>query len=330
MVMCLSVFCVVKKTTTGTWSREFFRLSLCFIIFLICAALLSLRCAYAETLPRLTSQPLPFLTLLPGTSSASEVEQVLGKTSNQIKPDVAEYRAPPSAAGIDRIQVEFFSDTHLVARIDVWLSAPMPMADLKARYGKSVLQRVRKDGKREEFFFPQLLAVITSQDQPDIVIAISHLAPTTLANVFCDQSQQFIRDRQFAEAKEPAENAVVVDPDYARGFLAQGIHYYYMNNFDEAMVRFVAATRAKYTVRRKAHAHTWLAAVYWIKKKQPEQARAEFDKALALAPDFDTVYLEYGRFLKAQKEFDAAVNAFAKASPLGQSPNEARMELAML
>lgn len=328
MAMHRSIFCRTKKFYECGKPRAFFCLRLWLVC--ACAVILPIRVTYAEALPHFIAQVEPFLTLLAGRSSVADVEKILGQAANQIKTDLLEYRPPSGAAGIDKIQVEYFSDTHLVARIDLWLSAPMPVAELKARFGNSVLQQTRKDGKREEFFFPRLLGLITSQDQADLAIGISHLAPTTLANVFCDQSAQLIREKRYAEAKEPADNAVLVDPDYARGFLAQGIHYYYMNNFDEAMVRFVAASRAKYTARRRAHAHTWLADVYWMKKQQPELARAEFGKAMALAADFDAVYLDYGRFLKAQKDNDGALKAFAKASELGQSPNEARMELAVL
>lgn len=315
----------------------------CFLLFSLSIYLPS-QIVVAQALPRLSAQVVPFLSVRAGASSVADVERVLGKAVQQIKPDLFEYAAPLANTGasmdVQKIQVEYFADSHLVARIDVWLGTPVLVADLRARFGAAVLNQTRKDGLREEFYFPQLMGVITSADQPDIALAMSYLAPATLANVYCDLSQQAIRERRFMQAKEPADNAVLVDPDYARAFLVQGIYFYYAQEFDEAMVRFVAATQAKYPVRKIAHAHVWLAAVYWMKKSQPEQARAEFVKALAMAPDFDLLFLEYGRFLKAQKETDAAVQAFVKASALGQAQtqaqvqtqtaNEARMELAML
>ncbi|MBI3711567.1 MAG: hypothetical protein HY253_01185 [Burkholderiales bacterium] len=316
--------------------------SLCLRVLLLLSTLLCIpvQFAAAEALPRLAAQVVPFLSVRAGLSSVADVERVLGAPVRQIKPDLFEYAAPAGSAGasmdMQKIQVEYFSDSHLVARIDAWLGTPVLAADVRSRFGQAVLTQTRKDGQREELFFPQLMGVITSLDQPDVVLAISYLAPAALANVYCDLSQQAIRERRYADAKEPADNAVLVDPDYARAFLAQGIHFYYLKEFDEAMVRFVAATRAKYPARKIAHAHAWLAAVYWMKKSQPEQARAEFAKALAIAPDFDLVQLEYGRFLKAQKELDAAMQAFLKASELGQAQgqtqtaNEARMELAIL
>lgn len=290
----------------------------------------------AQALPRFAARVEPFLGLRAGTSSVAEVERVLGAPTRKLKTDVFEYAAPAARTGaapdIQKIQVEYLAQTGQVARIDVWLTTPLLLADLRERFGQPVIKQDRKDGQREEFFFPQLLGTISSLDQPDLVLAMSYLAPVTLANLYCDLSQQAIREQRYAEAKQHADNAVWVDPDYARAFLAQGIHFYYVNDFDEAMVRFVAATRAKYPVRKVAHAHAWLAAVYWIKKSQPELARAEFVKALAIAPDFDLLFLEYARFLKAQKEWDAAVKAFEKAIELGQAQigNEARMELAML
>lgn len=313
---------------------------LCALLLCSVSMCLPVQFAAAEALPRFAAQVVPFLSLRAGTSSLADVERVLGAPVRQIKPDVFEYAAPAGSAGasmdIQKIQIEYFSESHLLARIDAWLVTPVLAADVRSRFGLPVLTQTRKDGQREELFFPQLMGVITSLDQPDVVLAMSYLAPATLANVYCDLSQQAIRERRYADAKEPADNAVLVDPDYARAFLAQGIHFYYLKEFDEAMVRFVAATRAKYPARKVAHAHAWLAAVYWLKKSQPEPARAEFVKALAIAPDFDLLFLEYGRFLKAQKELDAAVNALVKASELGQAQgqtqtaNEARMELAIL
>lgn len=327
---------LVRAQRWSSWSISRLCALLLFSLF-TCAPV---QFAAAEVLPRLAAQVVPFLTVRAGTSSLAEVERVLGAPLRQIKPDLYEYAAPAGAsADIQKIQVEYFSTSsgeRLVARLDAWLGAPLLVADLRARFGQAVLTQNRKDGQRELLFFPQLVGVITSIDQPDVALAMSYLAPVTLANVYCDLSQQAIRERRYAEAKEPADNAVLVDPDYARAFLAQGIHFYYMKEFEEAMVRFVAATRAKYPARKVAHAHAWLAAVYWMKKSQPEPARAEFVKALAIAPDFDLLYLEYGRFLKAQKEGDAALKAFEKASELGQAQgqtltmNEARMELAML
>lgn len=336
----LGALSVVKYSAAmSSWRRSCQR-RLC--LFLLCLPLLvfsDFQFAAAEALPRLAARVEPFLGLRAGTSGVADVERVFGSPLRQIKPDVMEYAVPAGAAAtmdVQKIQVEYFSDSRLLARLDAWLGAPILLADLQTRFGRPVLTQNRKDGLREALFFPQLLGVITSLDQPDVVLAISYLAPATLANAYCDLSQQAIREKRYADAKEPADSAAVVDPDYARAFLAQGIPFFYLKEFDEAMVRFVAATRAKYPARKIAHAHAWLGVVYWMHKSQPEQARAEFVKALAIAPDFDLLFLEYGRFLKAQKEDAAAESAFAKAGELGQTPgptnttNEARMELVML
>lgn len=332
-----AVFSHSAANSSCCWScqRRLCWFLLCFLSFVF----LGTELAAAEALPRVAARVEPFLGLRAGTSGVADVERVFGAPLRQIKTDVMEYAVPGGAAAtmdVQKIQVEYFSDSRLLARLDAWLGAPILLADLQARFGRPVLMRNRKDGLREALFFPQLLGVITSVDQPDVVLAISYLAPATLANMYCDLSQQAIREKRYADAKEPADNAAVVDPDYARAFLVQGIHFYYLKEFDEAMVRFVAATRAKYPARKVAHAHAWLGAVYWLHKSQPEQARAEFVKALSIAPDFDLLFLEYGRFLKAQKEDAAAESAFAKAGALGQAQgqtntaNEARMELVML
>ncbi len=336
----LTLRCVVNyPPTNSSWYWSCQRCLNLFLFYSIFSAFFCIQFAAAEVLPRLAAQVVPFLGLRAGASGAADVERVLGAPVRKIKTDVMEYAVPAGAAAsmdVQKIQVEYFADSRLLVRLDAWLGTPILLEDLQARFGRPVLTQHRKDGLREVLFFPQLMGVITSIDQPDVALAISYLAPATLANMYCDLSQQAIREKRFADAKEPAENAALVDPDYARAYLAQGIPFYYLKEFDEAMVRFVAATRAKYPARKVAHAHAWLAAVYWMHKSQPEQARAEFVKALAIAPDFDLLFLEYGRFLKAQKELDAAMNAFAKAGELAQAQgqvntaNEARMELVML
>jgi tetratricopeptide (TPR) repeat protein len=218
----------------------------------------------------------------------------------------------------------------VVARLDAWLKVPIPVAELRARFGKAALQQTRKDGRQEELFFPRLTGFITPKDQPDLAVAISYLSARALSDALCEQSQQFNHEQRYAESGEPADNAVRVDPDYARAYLVQGIHHYYQRDFNEAMVSFVAATHAKYPPQKIAHAHVWLGTLYWHKKMQPKKAREEFNIALSIAPDFGTAYLEYGRFLKAQREVDAAIDAFAKATQLDQAPHEARMELAKI
>lgn len=284
----------------------------------------------AAPLDPVVGEVAPFFSLRAGTSDRAGVEALLGAPLRQIKPDVYEYRAPPGAADIDVVSVEFFAESPRVARLDAWLKSPLPAAGLRARFGKTALQRTRKDGYPEELFFPYLYGLIIAGERPEQALAISYLAPRALADAFSDQAHQFIRDKRYAEAKEPADNAVQADPDYARGYLSQGIHYYHMKDYDEAMVRFVAAAGAKYTARKQAHARVWLALVLWKQKNQPDLAREEYRKALAIAPDFDTVHLEYGRFLKAQKQYDQAIEAFVQANRIGAEPVEPRMELAAL
>jgi len=284
----------------------------------------------AEPLPPFAAESVPFMALRAGSSGIAQVEAQLGKPLSQSKPDMQAYSPPSGVGDIDIVQVEYFPDSRVVARLDAWLKVPIPVAELRARFGKAALQQTRKDGRQEEFFFPRLTGLIANKDQPDLAVAISYLSARALSDAFCEKSQQFNREQRYAESKEPADNAVRVDPDYARAYLVQGIHHYYQKDFNEAMVSFVAATHAKYPSQKIAHAHVWLGTLYWQKKMQPKKAREEFSKALAIAPDFGSAYLEYGRFLKAQKELDGAIDAFAKVTQLDQAPHEARMELARI
>jgi len=288
-------------------------------------------CLRADPLPAVAAQVPSFFSLQAGTTTRSAVDAFLGPPSRSIGAHVHQYRPAPGAHDIAYLIVEYFPDSPQLARLDAYLLKPLPTETLRAQFGKPALVRERSDGKQEQLFFPRLNGVVHASGKPDEVVAISYLSPRALADAFIDQFNQHIKAKRYAEALEPAGNAVTADPDYARGYLSQGIAYYYQKNFDEALVRFVAAARAPYTTLKQAHARTWLGILYWQHKKQPDKAREEFDKALALAPDFDIVRLNFGRYLRAQDQSDQAIAQFNKAIELKQSAAiEARSELASL
>lgn len=286
--------------------------------------------ARADVLPPVAAEVVPFFSLRAGTSDRTAAEAWLGPPIRPCSADRCDYPAPPQADDLDHLGIEYDPEDQRVRRLDAWLKAPLQAAGLAGRFGATVLQRERRDGRREELFFPRLNGLILDHDRPDLVVAISYLAPRELADAFADQANRLVRDKQYAASGEPADNAVRVDPDYARGYLVQGMHYYYLKDYDEAVVRFTAAARAPYTARKRAHARVWLALVYWKQRDRPELAEEEFRQAFALAPGFATAYLEHGRFLKAREQFEPAIEAFTRASQLDAASVEARMELARL
>lgn len=282
----------------------------------------------ADPLPAVAAEVPLFFNIRAGASDKTGVDALLGAPQRQIKPDLYEYRAASGAGDIAFETVEYFPDTSQVARLEAYLKTPLPAAALRAQFGKPALLRERSDGKQEEMFFPRLNGLVYAHGNPDEVLAISYFSPRALADAFVDRANQHLRAKRYADMKEPSDNAVQADPDYARGYLSQGIYFYYQKDYDEALVRLVAATRARYSLQKQAQAHLWLGTVYWRYKNMPDKAREELQKALAMTPDADGAHLEYGRLLKAQKQFDQAAAEFTKAIVLNPAGPEARVELA--
>lgn len=285
--------------------------------------------ANATPLPAVDAQVAPVFGLRAGTSIASQVEAVLGTPLAKRDTYRYEYRAAKGADDLASVICEYFPEGQL-ARLDAYLKTPLPAAMLRARFGQVVLRRQRSDGKAEEFYYPNLNALVYSPDQPDQVIAIGYLSTRALADVFVDLSNDAIADKRDGDAREAVDNAVATDPDYARGYLAQGILFYNRKDFNEAIVRFTAATHARYTAHKQGQAHAWLGVVYGKVRNQQEQARQEFQNALRMAGDYDMIHLLYGGYLRWQKQDSQAEAEYKEALRLNPNGAEAHGALASI
>lgn len=271
----------------------------------------------AAPLPPNPPEVAEFFGIRAGTGTKAGVDSVLGAPARQISRYVYEYRPITGTADIAYENVEYFPDTQQVARLDAYLKTPLPAAALRAQFGQAVHTRQRDDGKREELFFPRLNGLIFAPDKPDEAIAISYLSPRALADIFVELANSYQAKNRFADMAEPAANAVQADPDYARGYLVQGLYFYFQKNLDEALVRFSAATRTRYTAVKRSHAHVWMGIIY-SEKNQLDKARTELQRALATAPDFSIAHFEWGKFLLSQNQSAPAEAAFTKAIQFNQ------------
>ncbi len=283
----------------------------------------------AAPLPAVPAEIQVFFGVRAGATVKAAVDGMLGAPVRATGTDAYEYRAVAGAADIASEVIEYFPETQQVARLAAYLKTPLSAAALRAQFGAPVLTRQRGDGKQEELFFPRLNGLIYAPGKPDEVIAISYLSPRALADAFVVLFNQHQSAKRYQAALEAADNAVQADPDYARAYLSQGIYYFYQDNADEALVRFVAASRARYNLLKKAHAHVWIGIAH-SKKKQPELAREQFHKAIAMAPSFFTAHFEYGNFLVAQNQPDQAEAAFQKALLISPDNSSARFEIAAI
>ncbi len=286
--------------------------------------------SFASLLPSVAPEVPPFFSIRAGVNNKSDVDAAFGVPVRQISTHSYEYRPMPDASDIATVVLDYFPDTGLVARVDAYLKTPLPAGTLRAQFGASAVMHKHTSGKQEEIFFPRLNGLLYAPDAPDMAVAVTYLSRRALADGFADTFNQDNEAERSSEAREDADNAVTADPDYARAYVTQGIYYFDQHNIDEALVRFVAATRAKYTARKQAHAHAWIGDIYWQEKKLPEKAIKEYQAALSLAPDYDIPHLQYAHFLHAQQQLDQAIVEFTHAIRLNSAGMEARETLAWI
>lgn len=277
------------------------------------------------------SQVDVYFNIHPGVSNKAEVDLGLGEPLRKLADHVYEYAPPPSVTDTRSVVVHFFPDTRQVARLDVYLKTPMDPELVRSQFGTRVMVRDRDNGEVEELFYPKLHALLLSgRAAPARATAVGYLSARLLADIYVERSQNWMRDGRLDEAQTEADKAVVIAPDYALGYVAQGAYLAEQRNFEEAMVRYLAATNAKSSQRAKGLAHARLGEIYWRQKAQPDKAQGEFLKATTVAPDLDEAHYRYAQYLTAQKRGDEAAAELAKTVELNAQHTVARSELAAL
>lgn len=273
-----------------------------------------------------------FFGIRPGITTKAEVDLALGEPTGKSQPgsNLYEYAPPGGAAEAARVVVAVFPDTKQVSRIEVHLRAPIPAAALREQFGTRLMVRERPGGGSEEIFYPKLQGIILSEKAADTAAAIGFLSPRLLADIYVDRFNEQIQAKAYEEAMNSADKAVLIAPDYARGYTAQGLGFYFQKKFDEAIVRLLAATQAKHSPAHKARAHVWLADIYWNEVNQPDRAVEEIVKAIAVFPENDGAHEFYGQILVRKKQPDLAIQEFSKAVELNNENWAARRELAAL
>jgi tetratricopeptide (TPR) repeat protein len=255
-----------------------------------------------------------FANIRPGTSMKADVDLNLGEALRKIDDNVYEYAAPRSTADTARVVATFFADSRQVSRLDVYLKAPLDPELLRSQFGTRVMVRQREAGGSEELYYPKINALILgAKDAPASVVAIGYLSPRLMADVFVERAQKLRNEKQYNDAQTEADKAVVVDPDYARGYLEQAECWNDLKNDSEAIVSLIAAANAKYNSRYRALAHARLGELYWRSRNWSDKSQVEFQQAVSLAPELDQIHLQYGEFLQAQKQIDQAQAEFATA-----------------
>jgi tetratricopeptide (TPR) repeat protein len=272
-----------------------------------------------------------FANIRPGTSMKAEVDLNLGEALHKLDDTTYEYAPPRGVTDTARVVAAFFSDNRQVARLEVYVKAPLDPEVLRPQFGTRVMVRERENGVSEEFYYPKLNSLILAKNgAAATVVAIGYLSPRLMADLFVERSQRLRGEKRYGDAQTEADKAVLMDPDYARGYVEQGDCFVELKTENEAIVSYIAGSNAKYNVRYQALAHTRLGVLYWRNKNWLDKAAVEFQKAVALAPDLDEAHLRYGEFLWAQKQADQAAAELSQAVRLNGRNMQARHSLGEL
>ena len=279
------------------------------------------------------SQVTAFLNILPGTTTKAEVDLAFGDPRRRVSQteEIYEYSAPRGTEEADHIEVVFFADTRTVARIDVYFKAPVAAEPLRERIGGArVVSRPHLPAGVEELYYPRLHGLVVSGTNADAqALAFCYLSQRYLASVYIERFDALLAGKQYDAALVEAEKASVVDADGAQGYLAQARYYEAIGNRDEAMTQYTTAGNAKTGQREKYRAAIGLAALYENFRKANDRAEAELKRALSLAVRGDAAeaHVLFGEFLGRQKKPEDARAEFQRALELDPASLPAHVAL---
>lgn len=249
-----------------------------------------------------------FFGILPGVTSRAEIDLQLELVGVLPDEDAREYKPPVQATDVERVIASYFPDTGRLARLDVYLKRPLPAESMLSILGNRIISgRVRQDAGKEDLYYPSLKALIFFDDTP-LVAAIGFLSPRYLADLQLDRFNELIDKKEAAEAKVAADMAVLIAPEYARGYLGQGLYFENtLQNPDEAMRYYRMAAEAPDGRSSRARALVFQGLLLW-KKKDSQGAEERFREALQTWESGLYVRWDYGRFLwNSGRDQEAAV-----------------------
>ena len=239
-----------------------------------------------------------------------------------------DYLAPREAPDAERLVVAYFTDTWEVARVDVRMKAPLSADVLREQFGTRIISHDNPGGGHEEIYYPRLQGLVFQSNAADApASAIGYLSQRWLADYYVERFNEHSNAQRDDEARFAAEKAVIIAPDYARGYVAQGIYFWKAQDFLEAKVRFLAAANAASGPLAKSSAHLWLARLYLEQEKQASQAETEYRKAIVEAPSSAEAHLRFGQFLVSQKRPADAIPDLTRSVELDAKNMDARSAL---
>lgn len=322
-----------------------------FFFCMMIAAFFNGQATAADTLtaqPAVTAPRLEFFGLLPGKSTKTDVELLLGDPVG-VEGGRSFYSPPEQATDAERVEVAYIKGSRLLLMLDVILKRRIPYADMAAAAGQRVLVE-KSDDRVWEYRTPGFLGLGYPSDgvPPQSVDRLRYVSPQFIADLFIVRGEKAEDEKRTDDAFTEYEKASRIDPRYALPYLRMG-KLYEKSATDKALLYFTAATKADYPPGAKAEAyyligrrehndnklepaqkayaqaivedpayapaHFWLGRLYRALKK-PHEAIAAFEKTVALKPEGSLVYYAWyniGVIQEDQGNAKAAAGAFRKA-----------------
>ena len=271
----------------------------------------------ATILPIATHAETPgFFGIVPGLTSRAEVDLQLELVSVLPDQDAREYKPPVQAADVERVIATFFADSGKLARLDVYPKSPLSAETLRSTLGNRIISaRVRQDAGKEDLYYPSLKALIFFGENSQVA-AIGFLSARYLADIQMDRFNELFLKDDDAEAKVAADMAVLIAPDYARGYLGQGLYFENtLKNPDEALTYYRMAAEAPDGRTSRARAMVFQALLLQ-KKNDSQGAETLFRQALQTWETDLYVHWDYGRFLWSQGRDKEATDHLRRAFDL--------------
>lgn len=264
-----------------------------------------------------------FLGLTPGVTSRAAIDLQLEYIGVLPDENAHEYHPPPQVTDVARVIISYFEDTAIMARLDVHIKQPLAVEGLRSRFGHLLLSRSRQDGGNEEIYYPAMQALVFYGDDTmapvsslSRVSAISYLSPRYLADINLDRFNELKKKGAIADAKLEADKAILIAPDYARGYLGLGIYFEQMKNFDSALDAYRTAAKSGDGLASKARAMAYLGTLTSRYKKDDKAAEAIFKQGLQIWSLDAEINQNYGWFLWLKKRDKEAIPLLYKAFEL--------------
>lgn len=251
--------------------------------------------------------------LVPGATRRAEVELVLGPGSRHGLVDRVAYEPPAALDGAEKIEIDYFRDQR-IARVKIILSPPISRKAVAANAGRPVHRDQDHEGRLVEYFYPSLRAFVhEGATTRSPVRAVVYLSPQFMADIFAERANDAIRSDAWSTALTECDKAVLVAPDYARGYRCRAVVVDAQGKSEQALEHWLTATRAPLGLRYKISAWTELAAEFH-ERGWRERAWSTLNEARQADPSSPFPYFTEAVLRVQDNEEDKAVSAWKQAA----------------